>query len=537
LINYIKQQRWFAGKVRIILSYEIQDIIPLPFDTSIVHFIILQVEYSEGEPDNYLIPVTFALDEKAKLLVEQSPQYIIANLKLKEKEKTGVIYDAIAEPAFHSAILKAISRRRSFKGKKGEMSASYIRKIFHPLYRFIGEDQKSYILKGEQSNTSIVYDDKFKLKLYRRLEEGVSPEVEIGLFLNDRKTFSNSPPVAGVLQYNPRKGNQPITFGILHEYVHNEGDAWEYTLDSLKRYYEKVLASPGVNAPHPISCSLLEACKEDIPLIAKDTIGHYLASAELLGQRTAELHRALASDIENPDFVPEPFSITYQRSLYYGMRRFSIDVLRLLGLKLKQLPEDAQKNANIIIKQQNILIGRLRELTRQKITGMRIRCHGDYHLGQVLYTGNDFYIIDFEGEPARHLGERRIKRSPLRDVAGMIRSFHYATHAALRAQSFIELQPEQLDLLKEWASVWYYRVSTTFLNSYIKHMTEVSILPKDLEGIEVILNSYLIEKAIYEINYELNNRPGWVGLPLEGVLQVLGITNDSPDDEKEEADK
>jgi len=537
LINYINKQRWFAGKGRIILSYEIQDAVPISIDTSIVHFILLQVEYSEGEPDNYLIPVTFAIDEKARLLMEQSSQYIIANLKLKDNEKPAILYDAIAEPAFHNAILKAMSRRRSFKGKKGDMSASYIRKVFYPLYRSIGEDQKSYVLKGEQSNTSIVYDDKFKLKLYRRLEEGISPEVEIGLFLNDVKTFSNSPSVAGVLQYNPRKRSQPITLGILHEYVHTESDAWEYTLDSLKRYFEKVLAGPGVNAPHSLSHSLLDICKEDIPLIAEDTIGHYLASAELLGQRTAELHQALASEIENPDFVPEPFSITYQRSLYYGMRRFSIDVLRLLGLKLKQLPEDAQKNANTIIKQQNILIGHLRELTRQKITGMRIRCHGDYHLGQVLYTGNDFYIIDFEGEPARHLGERRIKRSPLRDVAGMIRSFHYATHAALRAQSFIDLQPEQIDLLKEWASVWYCRVSATYLNSYMKYMTEASILPQETEGIEVILNSYLIEKAIYEINYELNNRPSWVELPLEGILQVLGLTNESPDGEKKEADK
>ena len=166
-------------------------------------------------------------------------------------------------------------------------------------------------------------------------------------------------------------------------------------------------------------------------------------------------------------------------------------------------------------------MGRFQDLTGRRITGMRVRCHGDYHLGQVLYTGSDFVIIDFEGEPARRLGERRIKRSPLRDVAGMIRSFHYAAFAALRGQASTILRPEDLPVLEEWARFWYHWISATFLKSYLEFMADIPILPQSREGVKVILDAYLLDKAMYEVNYELNNRPDWVGLPLQGILQML----------------
>ena len=535
LLSYIRQRRWFGGKARPIRSGDIQDVIAIPFETSMAHLILIQIGYSEGEPETYLVPVTFALGEKAERVIDELPQALVARLALKGKDGGGggVIYDALVEPGFRSALLKAISQRRRFRGEKGAVAASHTRKVFRLLHGPMGEALESALLKGEQSNTSIVYGERFKLKLYRRLEEGISPEVAIGLFLTEKKAFPNAPPVAGALEYRPRGRSQLVTLGVLHGYVHNEGDAWDYTLDSLKRYFEQALATPGVEVPQPMGRSLLDICEEDIPLVAKETIGPYLASADLLGQRTAELHLALASATDEPELVPEPFSVTYQRSLYYGMRRFSLEVLQLLGQRLKQLPDEAKTDAQRVLALQDTIIGRLHDVTRQKITGMRIRCHGDYHLGQVLYTGNDFVIIDFEGEPARHLGERQIKRSPLRDVAGMIRSFHYAAHAALRAQTSAVLRPQDLPVLKEWAHAWYYWVSTTFLKSYLELMADTPILPPSRESVQVLLDAYLLDKAIYEVNYELNNRPDWVGLPLKGILQVLGADDERAAEEAE----
>jgi maltose alpha-D-glucosyltransferase/alpha-amylase len=196
-------------------------------------------------------------------------------------------------------------------------------------------------------------------------------------------------------------------------------------------------------------------------------------------------------------------------------------VLQLLRQRLRYLPDEAKADAQNVINLEDVIIEHFEEIPRRRMTGMRIRCHGDYHLGQVLYTGNDFVIVDFEGEPARHLGERRIKRSPLRDVAGMIRSFHYAAHVALYGQASTLLRAEDLPLLENWALSWYLWVSAAFLKSYMELVADSPILPRSRDGVRTILDAYLLDKALYEINYELNNRPDWVRLPLQGILQVL----------------
>jgi maltose alpha-D-glucosyltransferase/alpha-amylase len=522
LLGYVKQRRWFGGKARYIRSSEIQDVIAIPYASSVANLILLRIEYSEGEPETYLLPITFASGERVGQIIDKLPQAVIAHLDLlgKSANGEGVIYDAMAEPDFRNALLNAMARRQRFKGEKGEAVAAYTRGVLRRLRGPVSEPLESSLLKGEQTNTSAVYGDRFKLKLFRRLEEGVSPELEIGRFLTGKESFTNAPPVAGVIEYQTRRA-EPITLAILHGYVHNEGDAWQYTLDSLGHYFEQVLANPGVEVPMPVGASLLDISNESVPDVISDSIGPYLISAQLLGQRTAELHLTLASAIDEPNFVPEPFSVTYQRSLSHGMRGFAIQVFQLLRQRLRHLPDEVKADAQKVLTLEDAIIGRFRDIPKHKISGMRTRCHGDYHLGQVLYTGKDFVIIDFEGEPARHLGERRIKRSPLRDVAGMIRSFHYAAYYALRGQAPTVLRPEDIPMLEEWAEAWYLWVSATFLKSYLDMMLDTPILPQTREGIKVILDVYLLDKALYEVNYELNNRPDWVGLPLQGILHVL----------------
>jgi len=523
LLSYIRQRRWFGSKARYTRSVEIEDAIAIPYATSVAHLVLVRIEYSEGEPETYLLPITFASEERAVQVLDELPQAVIACLKLGRKgsEREGVIYDALIEQGFRNALLKAMARRHRFRGEKGELVTSHTRTVFRKIREPVQEALESAILPGEQTNTSVVYGDRFKLKLFRRLEEGVSPELEIGRFLTEKEPFPNAPPVAGVLEYRSRRQDEPVTLGILHGYVHNEGDGWGYTLDSLGHYFERVLAHPGVEAPLPQGNSLVDISDESLPPIAQETIGPYLVSAELLGHRTAELHMTLASAMDDPDFVPEPFSATYQRSLCHGMRGFASQVLQLLRQRLNQLPDEVKADARKVLNLEDTIMRRFQDLTNRRITGMRIRCHGDYHLGQVLYADSDFVIIDFEGEPARHLGERRIKRSPLRDVAGMIRSFHYAAYAALRGKASTVLRPEDLPVLEKWARAWYLWVSATFLKSYLQFTADIPILPQGREGVKVILDAYLLDKAMYEVNYELNNRPDWLGLPLQGILQML----------------
>jgi len=383
-----------------------------------------------------------------------------------------------------------------------------------------GASLKPYLLKAEQTNTSVSYGDRLILKFYRRVDEGRNPDFEIGHFLTDKRDFPQIPRVAGFLEYRRHTNAEPLTLGLLTAYVPNQGDAWQYTLDYLNQYFERVLAIPKAASMAPPDRPLLMLTGEAIPGPVSEAIGPYLVSAQVLGQRTAELHRALASAPEDPIFAPEPFTANYQRSVYQSMRSLTRQVFRLLRERVEDLPEQSKGDAQRVLLLETTIIGRFQDLLKSKIGAMRIRCHGDLHLGQVLYTGKDFVFIDFEGEPARPLSERRIKRSPLRDVAGMIRSFHYAASAALFFQRRTLIRQEDLPLLEQWAKVWYMWVAATFIRSYLSVEEEPAFLPKSPDTLKVLLDALLLEKAVYEMGYELNNRPDWVRVPIEGILQL-----------------
>jgi maltose alpha-D-glucosyltransferase/alpha-amylase len=249
-----------------------------------------------------------------------------------------------------------------------------------------------------------------------------------------------------------------------------------------------------------------------------ELIGPYLDAAQLLGRRTGELHRALSQERRDPAFAPEPYSSHYQRSIYQSMRNLLGRAMQLLERRLPGLPEGAQPLAGEVLALAGVTEGRYRAILGERLDALRIRVHGDYHLGQVLYTGDDFAILDFEGEPARPLSERKLKRSPLRDVAGMLRSFDYATHGALEA---LRQRGEREGALEAWRNAWQVRVSAAFLRSYLDVVADTGILPRDPERLAVLLDAYLLDKAMYELTYELNNRPTWVTIPLQGILDLI----------------
>jgi maltose alpha-D-glucosyltransferase/alpha-amylase len=251
-------------------------------------------------------------------------------------------------------------------------------------------------------------------------------------------------------------------------------------------------------------------------------VGTYIEQARLLGERTAEMHLALAEPTDNKQFAPEPFTTMYQRSMYQSMRTLSMQAFQTLRKQLSTLEGEAREEAQQLLGMQSVVMERFRKVIDGKINATRTRYHGDYHLGQVLYTGRDFAIIDFEGEPARRLSERRIKRSPLQDVAGMLRSFRYASHAALLNQAAgATIRPEDMDVAQEWGHYWTFWVSVSFLKQYLATAGNASFIPQKRENLEVLLDAFLLEKAVYELGYELNNRPAWVRIPLQGILQLV----------------
>jgi len=519
LQNYLKGRRWFRGKARDIQWSQIKDVIPTHSPECTAYFVLIQVSYVEGEPETYVVPLSIVSAEQIRAIRREQPQAIVARLQPPDGGNESLLCDAMLDKNFCKFLLQSIGKRHRFRGENGQLVASSTQAFFNALSP--GETvPEPTPIKAEQTNTSVVYGDKLIFKLFRQLGEGINPELEIGRFLTEKTTFTNVPPLAGALEYY-RANAKPISLAILQGFVPNEGDAWHYTQDALERYFQYVLTQPVKSRP-PLPQEHLVSLSKELPPLAKEAIGPYLVSAQLLGQRTAELHMALASAPDDPDFAPEPFSFVYQTSLYQSMRSQTVRTLQLLREKIQSLPEDIQATVRKVCDLEKPIIERYRLIQRQNISAVRTRYHGDYHLGQVLYTGKDFVIIDFEGETARPLSERRLKRSPLRDVAGMIRSFHYAAHSALLRQVSLAPRPEdELALLQNWAQYWYIWVSATFLTAYLNSIRVLNLLPEDSEQLRILLDAFLLEKAVYEIGYELNNRPSWLKVPLQGVLQLM----------------
>jgi maltose alpha-D-glucosyltransferase/alpha-amylase len=521
LTGYIRGRRWFGGKARHILNLDIGDVIQMENDNCDVRFLLLVVEYTEGEPETYVLPLAFAAGGLAQQIAEESPYAVVAQLEPggPGSDPAGILYDALVNPKFNRLLLESIAHRRNFRGEAGQISAVPSR-VFR---RLAGPDWAEIApvpLREDQTNTSISFGDRMILKLFRRLGEGMNPDLGMGRFLTEVASFPHIPALAGALEYRRTRNEEPMTVGIMHSFVTNQGSAWRYTLDSLGDFLERALT----NAGNPIvpDQPLLKLIQAEAPALAQETIGPYLESARLLGHRTAELHLALASSSTDPAFTPEHFSGLYRRSLYQSMRNSTNQNFDLLRQRLPGLREDARASARKVLERRGEILDNFRQLTAQPLEASRIRCHGDYHLGQVLYTGGNFIIIDFEGEPARPITERRLKRCPLRDVAAMLRSFHYATSAAISGEAHIVIRPEDSAVLEGWARFWYSWVSAAFLTAYLETADASNFFPEDPVQLQALLDIYLLEKAVYEVGYELNNRPDWVKVPLQGILQLLG---------------
>jgi maltose alpha-D-glucosyltransferase / alpha-amylase len=539
LPSYLRRQRWFGGKARSIQQATLVDVVRIedipkvteglkrktrtPAGTlPTMRLLVIQVDYVEGEPEVYALPVVFAQGEQARNILGDHPSSGIVSVQQADPDETAILCDSVRESELWLLLLDAIARKRVLPAHTGEVAALQTAAL-HRLGKEIVPEASVH--GGEQSNTSATIGGKYILKLFRRLSPGENPDLEVGRYLTEKTELTCVPQVAGALEYRDTQGDR-FTLGVLHEFVPNEGDAWVYTLDELKRYLERI-ESEIQHLPDPASLVRADAWWDRIDqspdTVTRELIGSYLPSAELLGMRTGELHLALASG-DNEPFRPEPLSRLYQRSLYQSMRAPAKRIFGLLRKKRPELPLREGTMAERILGQEDRVMQCFRRLTERPISGMRTRCHGDFHLGQILFTGKDFVVIDFEGEPERTIGERRIKTSPLRDVAGMIRSFHYASHAVLRGSLHDPALPsepsEKGAAVMAWLHAWFVWSSTAYLQAYFAQMSGSGLLPSGNE-FDLLLNAYLLDKSIYELGYELNNRPDWVAIPLEGILQLL----------------
>ena len=492
---YLVAQRWFGGKARQILRVEIVDTVPVGGGKDRVISFVVKVEYLDGPEEIYSIPLIYTAADGSALPLEIAP--------------VTTIQTAFSSAPFLSELLDIIKREGVAEGENGRWRGK--RSACFAELAGVGEAAPAKLLTGEQSNSSVIYGDRLILKFFRRVEEGENPDLEIGRFLNERARFPHVARIAGSLDYESADGSL-ATQAILQEFAANQGDAWRYALKTLSAFYERAGDLP--------SSAGLAGGSRAVPEFAGEAMTRLLAEIELLGQRTAELHLALASAQDDAAFAAEPFTIEFQDRLQESFAKLTSGTLAMLRASMAHVPAEYKSKAAEILAREPDILGMFRAALLAPIEAKRIRIHGDYHLGQVLYTGSDFVIIDFEGEPARSLVERRMKQSPLQDVAGMLRSFHYLAFAPLVAMAASGPDSRAAQLTR-WAEAWSRCAANRFLGRYYEISGGARYLPASSQERGKLLEMYLLAKAIYELGYELNNRPSWVGIPLEGISALL----------------
>jgi maltose alpha-D-glucosyltransferase/alpha-amylase len=515
LSGYLSSKRWFAGKARGIESVRVADVMPAPGGSrdEPAFIVLADVELRDGSVSTYVLPLAVARGRWAEQLLKELAHGVIACLD-DGHDETSALYEALWSTSVAAGLLDLFRRRGVLRGERGVLEV-----VAGPSLRQLLRTEGPFdprVLRAEQSNTSVAYGHALLLKLFRHLEPGPNPEAELGERLDGR--FQHAAPFGGSLRYRPRSG-EPSTVAVLSGFVPHETDGWHHTVASFKRAFEELPLDATLDA-FP-EATLIDRSELAVSGAVAESLGTVLPDATLLGQRTAELHAALATPTEDPSFSPERFSPFERRALYQSFRSTARRSFQSLRAARHRLRDEAAVVVDAVLALEDDVLERYATLLEQPLHSIRIRTHGDYHLGQVLYTGRDFVIVDFEGEPARSLGERRRKLSPLRDVAGIVRSYDYAAFTAVHDELLKEGAPERATRLDAIGAAWSAWSAATFVRGYREAAAAKDLLPEDRAEEELLLELFTLDKAVYEVRYELGSRPDWVWLPLSGILRLL----------------
>ena len=515
LSRYAREQRWYRSKAVATKHADLEEVFLFGEARVSDHcLIVLGVELENGTRESYVMPLRFA---SLGASGTDGPSSLVTDVEIfvqgEAQPTRGSFLDASASRVFADTLLGLLREHRALPGENGNVSGElFVTTEAAPA------SLEPRFLPLEQSNSTIVYGSSWLLKLLRKVEPGPNVEVEVGRFLANATPRPKVPEPVGVLQLNSEAG--PRTLAVVSAFVENRGSAWSVTLESLFTFFERVLSSQAPLPEVPLPSASEAECNDAVPDVLLRLASPYFTLTRLLAERTADLHRALGRKTREPGFGQEPFTQLHQHSLYQSAHSELARCFKTLRERQRSLPDDAAQLATHILPAQASIDERLRRILDSKIAVARIRCHGDYHLGQVLFSGDDFIIIDFEGEPGRPVSDRRYKRSPLRDVASMLRSFAYAAETALRSE---RVRPEDRVRLAPWAEAFRAWVCVSFVRTYLEACAGEAYCPASRATARLLFEFYELEKVVYEVNYELNNRPDWLAVPLAGLKRIAQV--------------
>ncbi len=500
LPTFLAAQRWYGAKGEVIQRAELKDYAEWNDEKHSWLLALLDVQ-TKRVTQTYFVPLSLVWENGDEARIRALLPFTVA--KVREKARIGVLADAFADESFCRTLIEAIAARQEISCMRGRLR-------FSPTNAFAElatQDVAETVIHPPGalgSNTTVALGDMLFLKGYRRLQVGINPELEIGRFLTEVTRFPNIVPVAGAVEYHGDDGTT-ITLALLQGYVENQGDGWSYTIDYLERFLEQRRAGAAEPARTPEE--------------PEEIHGAYLTLMRTLGTRTAELHRSLATTTGDSAFDPEPIEQSDLDTWIESVQNDAEDTMQMLQQQLHLFSGSTLADAEAVLALRDYVATYITRSTPKGIQAVKTRYHGDYHLGQVLLAENDFMIIDFEGEPARPLAERRIKHSALKDVAGMLRSFNYAAYATL--YRLTAEHPNDFAVLEPFVKEWQRKATEAFLSSYEHTIAACPVCPENLEHARGVITLFALEKALYEVRYELNNRPDWLDIPLNGILAIL----------------
>lgn len=504
LENYIINKRWYGGKASTLKYIEIVYSFKISSRDNTYYGVLLEVNFKEAFYQHYFMPLAF-MPEK-----DLDTNTVIAPVILNEKE--GYLVDALHQEDFRKLLFDKIIHSKKDEESKVKFHKG---KALHTK-----EYVSSRFMGVEQSNTSIIYNENLVLKIFRRIYISMNPDYEISRFLTERMNFKHSPAYTGSISIVSSDGN--ITLGMMQELVPNQGDAWKYMLEEVDRIFDN-LQTKKITVNKLPDIALFERLKlNNVPHEIIDWAGlSIFLRIQTLATRTAEMHIALGSDIHETAFTPLTFNGDYSVWLKNRLTYQFQNRLNILENNLHKLDGLELELANQFLDHKKEIRKAMLQFDWTQMKSERIRIHGDYHLGQVLVNGDDFYILDFEGEPESTIRDRKVKQPPLKDVAGMFRSFHYAIYATIFNSN--DKYPYSQDELFQAGEILYKYFVGVFLNTYTEVAQSGNLNIGYQKEIDFLLKYCLLEKAIYELGYELNSRPRWSVIPLTGIASIMGF--------------
>jgi maltose alpha-D-glucosyltransferase/alpha-amylase len=512
LVPFLERQRWFGGKARPLAAARFVDWMALRRGAHPSFLTIVEAEYRDGGRERYVLPLAMSSGRDAAAIERERPTEVLARITGARK---GLLHDGILDDGTCQTLLMAVRDRQDLAMKHGSLQAASM----DPAAEWAPANALVPIVHPapDQSNTSVLFGRRVFMKVFRRIEAGVNPDLEISEFLTERG-FPRVPSLIGSLSY-VRDADEPAAVAMLQAYVFNQGNAWQVTIEELARYFERALTVPTPAVAQDAAHAWAFEGGDGPPSEISEAIGTYLRTAEVLGGRTGELHMRLAdAPPGNAAFAPERLTADDLDAMGRAMQSHAVAQFEQLAASLERMDDRRRDMAKRVLSRRDAVVRQLEEARQAREAGGRIRCHGDFHLGQALVTEGDVMFLDFEGEPARPLPSRRAKCSPLRDVAGMLRSFSYAALTGLGAAT--ATRHEDVERLLPWADVWETWVSAAYLRAYRTATQDAPFLPDRSADFEALLQLFTLDKALYELGYELNNRPDWVHIPLAGLLRV-----------------